>query len=181
MTKEELIAYLLSYIKLCKVKGDPYILVYMGFLYLVDEDISTLYIVPIDHALPNISTRYSKLNNDNEFFDISIMNLMKDAISRYASLNMNDFKKISRCEVNYDIPARAADNCRRTLYYFDEDPTAVVIIPEFYGMVPITKADKYEMYYKTVDDYSSIIMYRIIKAKRKAEITMYRRVLNLPK
>ena len=180
MSTEELITYITSYVKACKVKGDPYIMVYMGLLYLVDEELSTLYMITLDHTISNVATSLSRLTNGMTM-DISICNLIVKVIEGYRTLSVNDFRKISRSEmVDYDIPSHASDNCKLTQYYFDDDPTEVIFVPEFYGMVPVNKSDVYETYHKCFNEFSGVILYKIFKKKPKMEITMYRRILNLP-
>ncbi len=180
MSTEELIAYLTSYVKACKIKGDPYIMAYIGLLYLADDDLSTLYVITLDHPI-NAATRLSKLSDGNSF-DISVANLIVKVIESYRTLSVNDFRKLSRSDmIDYDIPAHASDDCKLTLYYFDDNPTETILIPEFYGMVPVNKSDSFEVYHKWSNEFSSILLYRIIKKKPKIEITMYRRILNLPR
>lgn len=178
MSTEETIAYLLTYIKACKIKGIPYILTFMGILYLIDEDLSTVYIMPLDHVIDNVATDFIKMNN-GILKDISIYNLIWKVLEPYRTLSIGDFRKISRTEVDYDIPAHASDNCKLTRYYFDDNPTKTILVPEFYGMVPINKSDSYEIYHRDIDGYSSIIMYHVMKKKPKMEITMYRHIVNL--
>ena len=178
MSTEELVAYLLTYIKACKIKGCPYILAYMGVLYLIDEDLSTVYIITLDHAISNIATDLIKMTN-GIMTDISIYNLIWKVLEPYRTLSVNDFKKLSRSEVDYEIPAHASDNCRLTRYYFDDNPTEVVLVPEFYGMVPVNKSDSFEVYHHRLGGMNSILMYHVLKKKPKMEITMYRRILNL--
>ena len=179
MSTEELIAYLTSYVKACKIKGDPYIMAYMGLLYLVDDDLSTLYVITLDHMI-SVATRLSGLSN-GVIQDISVLNLIIKVIEGDRTLSVNDFRKISRSDmVEYDIPSHASDNCKLTHYYFDDNPTEIVIVPEFYGMAPVNKSDMYEIYHKYSNEYSSVLLYKIIKKKPKMEITMYRRILNLP-
>lgn len=178
MSTEELVAYLLTYIKACKIKGCPYILAYMGVLYLVDEDLSTVYIITLDLPLNNIATDLIKMNN-GILTDISVYNLISKVLEPYRTLTVNDFKKLSRSEVDYEIPAHTSDNCKLTRYYFDDNPTEVVLVPEFYGMVPVNKSDAFEVYHHKTEGLYSILMYHVIKKKPKMEITMYRRILNL--
>ena len=180
MSTEEIIAYLTSYVKACKIKGDPYVMAYMGLLYLVDDDLSTLYVITLEHSI-NSANRLSGITN-GAMFDISVANLIVKVIESYRTLSVNDFKKLSRSDmVDYDIPSHASDNCKLTQYYFDDNPTESILVPEFYGMVPVNKSDIFEVYHKWSNEFSSILLYRIIKKKPKIEITMYRRILNLPR
>lgn len=178
MSTEELTAYLSTYIKACKVKGCPYILVYMGVLYILDEELSTIYIVTLDHPISNVATKLDLLNQGT-VLDVSIFNLINKVLDIYRTLSVNEFRKLSRSEVDYEIPAHATDDGKLTRYYFDDSPTDMILIPEFYGMVPVNKSDTYEVYHKYLNGINSILMYKVYKKKPKMEIVMYRRILNL--
>lgn len=179
MSIEELIQYLTGYIKACKIKGDPYIFVYMGILYLIDEDLSSLYVINLDHSIDIVAARYNELVKGHTM-NISIYNQIIRVINTYTTLPTNSFDKISRCDtIDYDIPSRVSDLGKITKYYFDNDPVSTVLIPEFYGMVPVNKSDTYEIYYNAINKHSGIVMYVITKKKPKIKITMYRHILNL--
>ena len=183
MSTEEIIIYLTAYIKACKIKGDPYIVVIAitSQLFIVDEDMSTLYIIDLDPHLPitSVATRMSIMNQGKLTVDFSIYNLIFKLVEMYRTMSNNDFCQITRAEVDYEIPSHASDNSKLTRYFLDSDPTKVVLVPEFYGMVPVTKSDLYAVYYKNLDAHSSILMYKIFKKKPKIEITMFRKILNL--
>jgi hypothetical protein len=183
MNITEYIEYLLSYIKACKIKGDSYILVYVNHLYIIDQDMSSLYIIDLEYAnteIPIICNRLSAIQSKDYSINYNIFNMMIDLVRRYTHYPISLFKQIYRSEVDYEIPSKATENSRFTNYYPIDDPSTNILIPEFYNMVPITKADTFDMYLYT-DPYNntSILLYKVYKKKPKTTITIYRKILNL--
>ena len=186
MTNDEIIEYLSTYIKACKIRGNPFIMVYMGVLYLVSEWTDALYAITLNHLQETVIATTYKNMVDKGFIgvDFSVYNLIGKFVKTYTSYPFSNYIPINRDNnAPYDIPSRASDNAKLTKYYYDTDPTKNVLVPEFYGMVPIAKADSYEMYClhpSTVrESMYTILLYKVHKKKPNIDINIYRRIINL--
>ena len=123
MSTDEIIEYLTTYIKACKIKGNPFIVVYMGYLYLLDEMMSALYIVEIDHANNLIiATTYKEMvDKKNIGLNFAIYNNVGAIIHNYISFPKEKFSRLTRTDTDYEIPSRSTDNAKLTKYYLDND------------------------------------------------------------
>ena len=182
MSNKEVLDYIIPYIKATKVKGDPYILLRLSNLYIIDDSMSTLYCININIDIGNIviANKLSILSIDS--FNLNIYNMLLHLIYQYININTSLFKYITRKDnLNYNIPNKASDNSKLTIYYYNDNPTNEILIPEFYKMIPINKGEEYTISILPYNINEIIIRYIVYKNKPKILITIYRKIFNIPK
>lgn len=194
MTIKEAMEYCLPIIKSMKIKKandrEAKIVLIDNILICTDSENTCMYTSIINYTGVTIAGFL-----DNIIIEKTIDKIKYIEINPYYSFNYGIYQELlsyynfyTSRDYNYEsydimeneeiLPLLSLKSSQGLRFYKMSDPKFMIMLPFFYGLVPVTKTDGLSMK-ASVGEMESIINYTIFKKKLKCNIDVYMRLLNL--
>lgn len=186
MSYKEYIEYIFSMVKIIWKKGEAVVIVENGYLFCIDTDQTMLYQIKLNVPLEfNLCTYYSFIKS---YVSSNDCNMIPFSFYEYSILHhritniKNEYDNCKDIHTHENI--HTDEDYSKYFYLKSSDPSFSIIkdnivIPIFYGMVPLSKGDALDLYLAKINSQYSIIKYTVIKKNNKDIIDIYMNILNL--
>lgn len=172
-----------QYIKLFKVKGDPYVVILpSGILIVVDEALEVIWTaqLPPEDSIPAgryIACRLKEFVPNGNICDLHIYNYIMSYINHY--LADYEYNKLDDDIGDKIYSMKSSDNMSLLRYHIEDDINKDFIISVSYGLFSLAKGDVVDNYVKDNNGKSFILKSIVHKSKQKIDITCYHKFLML--
>lgn len=179
MTNNEVIEYITPFIKSMKIKKvndmEAKVLVYNNVLICTDSEEAGLYVVNLIDTNTIIAGFLDDIVVNPNQVNYNVYQRLIQHYYNYTNISSWNIERVNM-ELDENFMAMCLSRATDGLFQYKLDEN--IMLPLFYGLVPVAKADKVSVYVNNTPNYI-FVKYIIYKKKLKTNIYLYVKLLNL--